>query len=175
MEHLGIVRRIDELGRIVIPKGMRNAMRLKVGDEMEIYSFDDAITLKRFNRYESIKESACAVAKLLAEYAGADAIIVDSSKVVIAEGENKKTYINRNVWGEFSDAISKRRSVVLHGDDLKSVFENAECNCCYLVYEPIVVGGDNFGGIAILLNSLPSDVARAYLKFCAELIGTNIK
>ncbi|MBQ3755312.1 MAG: AbrB/MazE/SpoVT family DNA-binding domain-containing protein [Clostridia bacterium] len=166
----GIVRRIDELGRIVIPKELRKTMRLKVGDEMEILSTAEGLTLKKFNAYEGFKNVASSVAKSLAGYVEADVIIVDSSQVVVAEGANKRNYFGAMVGGELLQAVDNRRSSVLHGDDLKGVFENVKCDCCYLVFEPIVSNGDSYGGMAILLCSLPSDVARAYLKFCTDLI-----
>ena len=50
----GIVRRIDELGRIVIPKEMRKTMRLQVGDEMEITSSGDTLTLRRYSGFQSV-------------------------------------------------------------------------------------------------------------------------
>ena len=62
----GIVRRIDELGRIVIPKELRKTMRLKVGDEMEILSTSEGLTLKKFNAYDGFKNLASSVAKSLA-------------------------------------------------------------------------------------------------------------
>ena len=170
----GIVRRIDELGRIVIPKELRRTMHLNVGDEMEIEAVGDSINLKKFNNFESVKQVAERVTKLLAETTGADAMLVDTSRVVLACGEHKRNYQNQIVAGELKVAIASRRAVVLHGEDLKQVFEGETADCCYLVFEPIVSGGDVFGGVAILVNNLPSDVSRAYLKFCAELMGASI-
>ncbi|MBR4800867.1 MAG: AbrB/MazE/SpoVT family DNA-binding domain-containing protein [Clostridia bacterium] len=175
MESGGIVRRIDELGRIVIPKELRRTMRLRFGDEMEIFATNGSLILKKFNGYETIKNAVSAVTKSLAESVEADVVVLDSSNVVAAEGEKKKKLVGAQIGGELQKAVSSRRAAVLHGEDLKGVFEDVECECCYLVFEPIVKNGDSFGGIALLLNTLPSDVARAYLKFCADLIGATLE
>ena len=175
MESGGIVRRIDELGRIVIPKEMRKTLRLSVGDEMEIFSTKDCVMLKKYSGYESIKSIAEGVAKMLAAYTDSDVVIVNSSDVVIAEGKNKRHFQNSTLGGELLKCVSSRRSAVLHGDDLKNAFLDKDAECCYMVYEPITVGGDCIGGIAILLDCLPSDISRAYLKFCAELIEVSLR
>lgn len=89
---VGIVRRIDELGRIVIPKEMRKTMRLQVGDEMEISANDEGLTLKRYSGFKSVLPSLKAMAKLLWQTTGADVLIMNANEVVVAEGKNKKTY-----------------------------------------------------------------------------------
>lgn len=174
MESGGIVRRIDELGRIVIPKELRRTMRLSVGDEMEILSNGENVILKKYNKYESIKEVVRAVAKSLARATDADVVVVDLTSVVISLGKHKRKLEGLKMGGELEKAVSARRETILHGDDLKDVFENSNCDCCYLVFEPITQNGDNFGGMALLLDTLPSDIARAYLKFCTELIGASL-
>ena len=67
MTTAGIVRRIDELGRIVIPKEMRRTMHLKEGDEMEILSSGDALTLRKYSSFESILPIIRSTAKLLSK------------------------------------------------------------------------------------------------------------
>ena len=86
----GIVRRIDELGRIVIPKELRRTMRLSVGDEMEIFAVDGNLILKKYSAYKSVKNSVSAVLKSLAESVEADVILVDSASIILAEGAKKK-------------------------------------------------------------------------------------
>ena len=171
----GIVRRIDELGRIVIPKEMRKSLRINVGDEMEICTSLGGILLKKHNGFESIMNIVKEVSKTLAEYTDADVIALGSSEVVCAAGEKRGEYQGVCASGALLKAISSRREVVLHDDDLKCAFENFVPNRDYLVFQPIVVGGDSLGGLALLLDRLPSDMVRAYLKFAAELIEDSLK
>ena len=90
---VGIVRRIDELGRIVIPKEMRKTMRLQVGDEMEISANDEGLTLKRYTGFQSVLPSLKALAKALASATGKDVLILSASEVVLCEGNNKKRFV----------------------------------------------------------------------------------
>ena len=175
MGSTGIVRRIDELGRIVIPKELRRTMRISVGDEMEITVSGDDITLKKYSVFESALSAVKSVVKLLTVETGADAVLVDTSKVVVSEGVDKKKYGGALVGGELLKAVRDRKPIILHGDSLAGVFENVKCDSNYLVFEPIVSQGDGYGGIVLLLKTLPGDVSRAYLKFCAQMISECIR
>ncbi len=166
----GIVRRIDELGRIVIPKEMRRTMRLKEGDEMEIAASGDSITLRKYSGFESVLAAAKAVGKLLAESLDADVLFVSPEGVAVAEGKNRKKYAGAALTDAFQSAVRARKGAILHGEQLKDLLDGREIECAYLVLEPVVVNGDLVGAAALLLSTLPSDIARAYLHFCAELI-----
>ena len=166
----GIVRRIDELGRIVIPKEMRRTMRLKEGDEMEIAADGDAITLRKYSGFESVLAAAKAVSKLLADSLDADVLFVSPECVAVAEGKNRKKYAGATLTDGFQSKVRARKEAILHGEQLKDLFEGRDVDAAYLVLEPVVVNGDLVGGAALLLSTMPSDIARAYLHFCAELI-----
>lgn len=170
----GIVRRIDELGRIVIPKELRRTMRLNEGDEMEISSEGECLILRKYSGIESIISTVKAVSRLLAQTTESDVIFVDTAKVLVSEGKNKKHYFGALLSDKFARLVRSRNIEVLHGDDLVKLFCDRECLCCYAVIEPIVACGDLVGAAAILLDGLPSDIARAYLHFCTELIQTSL-
>lgn len=167
---MGIVRRIDELGRIVIPKEMRRTMRLNVGDEMEISSNGETLSLKRAGGFLSNVNVFKSIADALASATEADVCVVDCNSVIVSSGENKKRYANARLSSNLVDVIHGRKVEILHGDILKNAFEKVECNGCYLVVEPVIVSGDLCGGIMLFLSCLPSDVARAYLHFCTNLV-----
>lgn len=166
----GIVRRIDELGRIVIPKEMRRTMRLKEGDEMEIAADGDAITLRKYSGFESVLAAAKAVSKLLADSLEADVLFISPESVAVAEGKNRKKYAGATLTDNFQSTVRARKAAVLHGDQLKNLFEGREVDAVYAVLEPVIVNGDLVGAATLLLGTMPSDIARAYLHFCAELI-----
>lgn len=170
----GIVRRIDELGRIVIPKEMRKTMRLQVGDEMEITSSGDTLTLRRYSGFQSVLAEAKSVARELSKAVDADVLFASANAVTVAEGKNKKTYENARLTDSFCTMVRERKADILHGEDLNHVFEDRACNCSFMVVEPVVVGGDLIGAAMMLIDSLPSDVARAYLHFCVQLIEASL-
>ncbi len=170
----GIVRRLDELGRIVIPKEMRRTLHLNEGDEMEITMQTDTVTLRKYSGFESIVATLKAVAGLLSKETQADVLVVTQDSVVAAEGKNKKRYIGAELTETFSDAVRARRAVVFHGDELSNLFRDKQCDCVYAVYEPVTVRGDLVGGAMLMLDSLPSDISRAYLHFCVGLIEASL-
>ena len=172
---LGIVRRIDELGRIVIPKEMRRTMRLQVGDEMEICADDECIVLKRRSGFQSVLPVVKGVAKTLCTYTEADVLFVACSKVVVCEGVNKKHYQGASVSDRFIKIANERKTVILHGGELDGLFDDRSMLCNYCVVEPIVACGDVVGVAALLIDGLPSDVARAYLHFCVELVSKSLE
>lgn len=170
----GIVRRIDELGRIVIPKEMRRTMRLSEGDEMEISADGDRLSLRKYSGIESVMGTARAVVKALAQATDADVLFVDASKVLVADGANKKHYLGATLSEQFAKTVRSRNTEIIHGDALKNMFGDRECLGCYIVLEPVIACGDLVGGLALLLDGLPSDVSRAYLHFCVELIQSTL-
>lgn len=168
----GIVRRIDELGRIVIPKEMRRTMHLKEGDEMEILSSGDALTLRKYSSFESVLPIIKSTAKLLAKSTDSGVLFVDTSAVTIAEGKEKKHYQGAKLSEEFSSVVRSRRTEILQGESLKNLFVDRECGFNYLIIEPVIVGGDLMGGAVLMSDNEPGEMERAYLHFCVELIAS---
>lgn len=166
---VGIVRRIDELGRIVIPKEMRKTMRLKEGDEMEISSSGDALTLRKYSGLTSILPIIKSAAKLLSRIADCTALFVDTAQVVIAEGKQKKFYADEELSEAFSDALRERKSGVT--EDVDYLLKKNGGEGKYAVYEPIIVGGDLLGGAVMILDRKPVETDKTYLTFSVELIS----
>lgn len=167
---VGIVRRIDELGRIVIPKEMRKTMRLQVGDEMEIFASDEGLTLKRYSGFQRALPSCRALSKALADKANADVLILSANEVVLCEGKNKKHYRGARLTSEFSNIIRNRNVELLEGENLCKIFENLDCEGSVFLSEPVLSGGDFVGCIALVCNNV-TETQRDYLHFCAELIS----
>lgn len=170
----GIVRRIDELGRIVIPKEMRRTMRLNVGDEMEISSDGEALTLRPYGGLQNATSTLKAVGRVLCKATDGDVIFISANSIDVVEGRNKKEYESAHITESFSRLLRDRKNVVLHGEELDYIFEDRKCRGAFALVRPIVKCGDLIGACLLILPSLPSDVARAYLDFCVELIEASL-
>lgn len=168
---VGIVRRIDELGRIVIPKEMRKTMRLQEGDEMEICASDDGLTLRRYSGFQSATSCCKAVAKLLAKATDKDVLLVSANEVVVAEGKNKKAYQSQRITDSFSNELRKRKEESLQGEEVSRIFESDVSTPAYALVKPVVASGDFLGAVLLLSDSKPSDSDDKYLRFCTELIS----
>ncbi len=171
MSTAGIVRRIDELGRIVIPKEMRRTMHLKEGDEMEIMSSGDALTLRKYSSLESVLPIIKSAARLLANATDSTVLFVDTASVTVAEGKDKRSYLSAPLSEKFANEIRSRKTEVIKGEALKDVFGDRSAGCAYIALEPVVVAGDLAGAAMLLSDVEPNDIARSYLNFCVELIS----
>ena len=113
MKATGIVRRIDDLGRIVIPKEIRRTMRIREGDPLEIYTSPDGEVI--FKKYSPVGEISCTAsqyADVLSKVGGCPAVICDRDHVIAVSGMAKKEVIERRVSGSLEDLIEQRKSHV---------------------------------------------------------------
>ena len=83
MKATGIVRRIDDLGRVVIPKEIRRSMRVREGDPLEIYTNGEYICFKKYNMFH---DTQVEVAKIL-EASGKACAVFDNSDYLVASKE----------------------------------------------------------------------------------------
>jgi AbrB family transcriptional regulator, stage V sporulation protein T len=135
MKATGIVRRIDDLGRVVIPKEIRRILRIREGDPLEIYTGKDGqIVLKKYSPINELSQFAGEYAETAAGVLGATVLVSDTDQVIAAAGKDKKTFFEKNIDNELDKIIqTKSRSLT----DKKIVI-------------PIIFQGDAIGSISIL-------------------------
>ena len=92
MKATGIVRRIDELGRVVIPKEIRRTLRIKEGDPLEIFTERDELMLKKYSPIATLERFSKATARSLNDLCGKLAVICDTDGVLHAFGDGKKDF-----------------------------------------------------------------------------------
>ena len=97
MSTTGIIRRIDELGRIVIPKEIRKNLRIKNGDNLEILVEGENITLKKYSQIENLESIASMYADSFYQVLKYNVIITDTDKIVAVGGNLKKKYMNNGI------------------------------------------------------------------------------
>lgn len=119
-----MVRRIDELGRIVIPKEIRRNLKLNMGDIVEIYVEDNKILLKRFSTLLGLEEDLFNIAKVLNEQTNGTILFVDQDKVIVGYGRYSELYldkeINQQIHTKVNDAgFNKLTNVYLINDKLE--------------------------------------------------------
>lgn len=114
MKATGIVRRIDDLGRIVIPKEIRRTMRIREGDPMEIFtSREGEILLKKYSPVGELGEFASAMAEAIAQTLGELVCITDRDYVIAAAGSGKKEFEGKLLDTELQTAIDNRCSQII--------------------------------------------------------------
>ncbi len=169
MEINGIVRRLDELGRIVIPKEFRKTMRLSEGDEMEICALGDKIEIKKYASFRSNEKTIGAMLKMLNSATGADCLFLTGDSVGLADGKNKHNFKHKGISDKLSTAVKARQQTIFSANDVHNIFLDTDYDCSFVVVEPIVARGDTVGAFALVLDTMPSDLARAYLTFAKNI------
>ena len=117
MKATGIVRRIDELGRVVIPKEIRRTLRIKEGDPLEIFTDRDELMLKKYSPIATLEGFSEATAKSLNQLSGKLAVICDTDGVLHASGEGKKDFEGRHLSPEMDKVLKDRRSYTANAVD----------------------------------------------------------
>ena len=113
MKATGIVRRIDDLGRVVIPKEIRRTMRIREGDPLEIYTDNDGEVI--FKKYSPIGELgifAAQYADVLYKTSGLPVVVCDRDHVIAAAGSGKKDFEGKAISTQLEALIEDRENVV---------------------------------------------------------------
>lgn len=103
----GMIRRIDELGRIVIPKEIRRSLKLNMGDIVEIYVEDNKVMLKRFSTLLGMEEDLFNIAKVVNELTNCSIIFIEQDNIIVSYGKHSQLYldktINKQIYNKISD------------------------------------------------------------------------
>ena len=148
-----IVRRIDELGRFVIPKEIRRTLRIKEGDPLEIFTDRDELMLKKYSPIATLERFSKATARSLNDLSGKLAVICDTDGVLHAYGEGKRDFDGQKLSPEMDKVLKDRRSYLANladGGDIIPVSTIRENDVTAQVIVPIVLGGDCLGAVVLL-------------------------
>ena len=111
MKATGIVRRIDDLGRVVIPKEIRRTLRIREGDPLEIYTATDGeVIFKKYSPVGELSAFASQYAEVLSRVSGLPVIICDKDHVIAASGVSKRELLERRVSPVLENYMESRKS-----------------------------------------------------------------
>lgn len=149
MRATGIVRRIDDLGRVVIPKEIRRSLKIREGDPLEIF-VDNGNTVC-FKKYSSLSEltNANEVATALALTANCSVAIVDMDMVIAIANLPKRIGENR-ISENLHEIITERQEYSKTGNKVVTLTEQSEYEVLYCV--PIIKYGDLYGAVVVVMN-----------------------
>ena len=177
MKATGIVRRIDDLGRVVIPKEIRRTMRIREGDPLEIYtSVGGEVIFKKYSPIGEMSEFAAQYAESLAQATSFPVIICDRDHCVAASGISKKEVLERRVTSTLEDIMEQRRSVSFSGGDAHPALEGIEH--AIRVGVPIVTAGDVSGAVVLMSNDNSTNASDSDIKLAnvaASFLGKQME
>ena len=183
MKATGVVRRIDDLGRIVIPKEIRKVLRIKEGDPIEIFTGREGeVILKKYSPIGELSEFATSYAETLAKTSGHIACITDKDTVIAVAGGAKKDFLEKSLSKELEEIMEN-----------KEIFKSKENNEIAIpitqnegreriynsqVIYPIITDGDVVGSV-ILLSKEPNkkmgEVEDKVAQSAAGFLGTHLE
>ena len=149
MKATGVVRRIDELGRIVIPKEIRKTLRIKEGENLEIFIDDkENVVLKKYSLMNKIEDFAQNLTDTLNSFLKHNIIITDNDSIIAASGKYKKKYLNKSISSSLENMLFRREKVLENYNKKISLINEEEIEVTYAV-STIISNGDITGLVII--------------------------
>lgn len=170
MKATGIVRRIDDLGRVVIPKEIRRTLRIREGDPLEIFvDREGEVILKKYSPISELGDFAQEYAESLAENSGRLTVIADRDVVVSVAGGSKKDYVDKSISEIVEKAMQNRQTIQSEkGDEL---IQNAEAVSGAYVIAPIIASGDPIGVVILAAKEAEATLGEVELKLAETAAG----
>lgn len=180
MKATGVVRRIDDLGRVVIPKEIRKTLRIKEGDPLEIFTDREGqVILKKYSPIGELSEFATGYAETLAKTTGHIACITDKDTIIAVSGGSKKEFLEQDVSQELEKLMEDKEVYTSkeNSDMAMPITKNdtnEKKNKSQIVY-PIISNGDTIGTVILMskdsktkMNEVEKKVAQSAATFLAS-------
>ena len=180
MKATGVVRRIDDLGRVVIPKEIRKTLRKKEGDPLEIFTDREGqVILKKYSPIGELSEFATGYAETLAKTTGHIACITDKDTIIAVSGGSKKEFLEQDVSQELEKLMEDKEVYTSkeNSDMAMPITKNdtnEKKNKSQIVY-PIISNGDTIGTVILMskdsntkMNEVEKKVAQSAATFLAS-------
>jgi AbrB family transcriptional regulator (stage V sporulation protein T) len=175
MKATGIIRRMDDLGRVVIPREIRRMLRMKEGDPLELFTIKDGIVLKKCRVAGQIADSG-SLLKAIQQIVQAPVLLCDRNGVVDAAGIPSSKYEGKAITGAV-DAIIEERKMYFRGDDDPPVSILSKSDLTAEMIIPVIPHRNIFGALIIpeTNGELHWDNASASLKLAAKYLELHLE
>lgn len=174
MKATGIVRRIDDLGRVVIPKEIRRTLRIREGDPLEIFTDREGeVILKKYSPIGELGVFARQYAESLAQTTGHVVCVTDRDQIIAVAGGGRKDFIAKPISKELEELIDNRSSVIANKGDKKFVPIVDEDIDEYgsQVISPIICEGDAIGSVIITSKESKTKMSDTEAKLAGSAAG----
>ena len=153
MKATGIVRRIDDLGRVVIPKEIRRTLRIREGTPLEIFTDREGeIILKKYSPIGELVAFAGQYAESLAQTTGLTVCVCDRDQVIAVSGGSRKELLGKNISRQLETVIEDRENILVDNKEYKyiQITDNDREDFTGEAVSPILCEGDAIGAVVIL-------------------------
>ncbi len=176
MKATGVVRRIDDLGRIVIPKEIRKVLRIKEGDPLEIFTDKEGeVILKKYSPIGELSEFASGYAETLSKTTGHIACITDKDTVIAVSGTSKKEFLEQDLSKELEQLMDDKEVYISKDNNEVSIpvikNESKERKFNAQVVYPIIAQGDVIGSVILLSKDSKTKMGETEAKVVESAAG----
>ena len=174
MKSTGITRRIDDLGRIVIPKEIRKNLKIKENEVLEIFINNDEIILKKFSRFNDSEKVLSDYIKVINDMTGNDVIITDRDKVILSSKRLEEKLLNKKLSEYVNDLIENRSTFL--SNDMKGieVIDNEKIKQNYY-FIPFIIDSDVVGSIIMFSSKEIDENSKSLLLIASKLLVNYIE
>ncbi len=172
MKATGIVRRVDDLGRIVIPKEIRRTLRIREGDPLEIYTEKDGgVIFRKYSPMGDLQDFAAQMCEAIGANTGCIAAVSDRDSIIALSGAPKRELVDKPNSQDLERIMEARRSYRYNpGESLMKVTESSE-KYHLGVAAPILCQGDLMGCVMLLMGEDQTPLQEADRKLAQTVAG----
>mgnify|MGYP002616943975 FL=1 len=158
MKATGIVRRIDDLGRVVIPKEIRRTMRIREGDPLEIYtSREGEVIFKKYSLLGGVEDFAAELCETMSRSTGSVCAVTDRDTVIAVAGGSKRELMGKRITPELEEIMEGRKIYQYSGDERAIPVSEGLDTLTAAVAAPILAEGDLLG-LVLFISTSPGAV-----------------
>lgn len=161
MRATGIMRRIDDLGRVVIPREIRRSLHIKEGDPLEIFTDQDgSVIFKKYSFMSGVKDMATGLCEAMRRVSGGTWAVTDRDTVIAAAGERKRGILDKRITPGLEQIAESRRAYPFDGEGRPVLvcLEDDETSASVVV--PILSEGEVIGLVLYInMDRIPSSDA----------------
>lgn len=179
MKATGIVRRIDDLGRVVIPKEIRRTMRIREGDPLEIFTDKDGVLIfKKYSPIGELSDFAAQICDSLRKCTDGIAAICDRDSVIAAAGGAKRELIEKPVSMQLGEIMDGRSAYRQNSGESCLPVCQAEDKYCISVAVPVISEGDVMGCVLLVTprgSAAATEVEYKLAQMAASFLGKQME
>jgi AbrB family transcriptional regulator (stage V sporulation protein T) len=184
MKATGIVRRIDDLGRVVIPKEIRRTLRIREGDPLEIFTDrEGGVILKKYSPIGELSDFAKEYTESLQQSIGNIVCISDKDSIIAVSGAPKKEYMDKRISEDIERVMEERKTVVRRSKNEGKgypIYSDEDDGSKYSsqVISPIIAEGDPIGAVIIFSkepDAVMGDLEAKLAETAASFLGKQME
>ncbi len=172
MKATGIVRRVDDLGRIVIPKEIRRTLRIREGDPLEIYTEKDGgVIFRKYSPMGDLQDFAAQICESIGDNTGRIAAVADRDSIIALSGAPKRELIDKPNSQELDKIMEQRRNYrYVQGESLIRATDGSD-KYHLGVAAPILSQGDLMGCVLLLMGDDRTPLPESDQKLAQTVAG----